>query len=226
MLKIGLTGGIGCGKSTATKAFSAKGITIIDADKIARDMVAPKTEALAEIIETFGHTLLQQDGSLNRSALKQQVFADTKKLQQLEAIMHPKIRQAIKNKLLNRSSVNSQLVNSQVVDGKLLETTSSSPLPPYIIADIPLLLEKDYIDLFDYIVVVDCLPEQQIQRVKRRDKMPTTVIRSIMDKQVSRQQRLKQATHVLDNKGTQKALLIQVDSLHTSFLLREFKESK
>jgi dephospho-CoA kinase len=204
MLNIGLTGGIGCGKSTVTEAFAAKGISIIDADKIARDIIAPKTEALADIISIFGNALLQQDGSLNRSALKQQVFADTEKLQQLEDILHPKIRQAIKN--------------------KLMKAASTLPLSPYIVADIPLLIEKDYIDLFDRIVVVDCLPEQQIQRVKQRDKMSTTIIQSIMDKQVSRQQRLKQATHILDNQESKKALLIQVNSLHASFLQCSLKQ--
>jgi len=198
MLKIGLTGGIGCGKSTVTAAFAAKGITIIDADKIGRDMVAPKTQALADIISTFGDTLLQQDGSLNRSALKQQVFANANKLLQLEAILHPKIHHAIKT--------------------KLIKAASTLPLAPYIIVDIPLLIEKNYIDLFDYIVVVDCLPEQQIQRVKQRDKMSATVIQSIMDKQASRRQRLKHATHILDNKATQKGLLTQVDSLHACLL--------
>ena len=198
MLKVGLTGGIGCGKSTVTKAFSTKGITIIDAEHIARDLVAPNTETLSEIINTFGKLLLQQDGSLNRSALKQQVFSDANKLRQLEAILHPKIRQVIKN--------------------KLAEGESSPAVSPYMIADIPLLLEKDYIDLFDKIVVVDCLPEQQIQRVRQRDEMSVTVIQSIMEKQVSREQRLQQATHILDNQATEKELLIQIEALHLSFL--------
>jgi dephospho-CoA kinase len=198
MLKIGLTGGIGCGKSTVTKVFSTKGITIIDADHIARDLVAPNTETLSEIIKTFGEILLQQDGFLNRSVLKQQVFSDANKLRQLEAILHPKIRQVIKN--------------------KLTEAESSPAESPYIIADIPLLFEKNYIDLFDKIVVVDCLPKQQIQRVRQRDEMSVIVIQSIMKKQISRDQRLQQATHILDNQATEKELLIQIDALHVSFL--------
>jgi dephospho-CoA kinase len=201
MIKIGLTGGIGCGKSTVTAAFAAKGIDIIDADKIARDIVTPKTTALKEISETFGHSLVRQDGSLDRTALKQLVFSDEKKLTQLEAILHPKIYHTIKN--------------------KLTKNEQQSMTSPYIIADIPLLIEKNYINLFDQIIVIDCLPEQQIQRVLQRDKMNRTMIQSIMDKQISRQQRLKQATHILDNSGTKKNVLRQVESLHKHFTLNE-----
>ncbi|MCK5917228.1 MAG: dephospho-CoA kinase, partial [Cocleimonas sp.] len=179
MIKVGLTGGIGCGKSTVTDAFARKGILIIDADKIAHTIVKPNTEALNEISATFGHSL-QQDGSLDRVALKKLVFSDTHKLKQLEAILHPKIHLEIKNKL---------------------QHSTESAGSPYIIADIPLLIEKNYVDLFDQIIVVDCLPEQQIQRVQQRDGTDIKIIQSIMDKQLSRTQRLKYATHILDNSG-------------------------
>jgi dephospho-CoA kinase len=198
VIKVGLTGGIGCGKSTVTKAFSRKGITIIDADKIAHDIVAPDTDALDEISATFGNALLQHDGSLNRVAVKKLVFSDEDKLKQLEAILHPKIHFAIRNKLQQES-----------------EKLATSP---YIIADIPLLIEKNYLDLFDQIIVVDCFPEQQIQRVQQRDGMNSKIIQSIMSKQVNRQQRLKQATHILDNSGSKKKLLQQIDSLHEDFI--------
>jgi dephospho-CoA kinase len=193
MLKIGLTGGIGCGKSTVTADLANIGISIIDADKIAHEIVAPDTQALSEIITIFGTTLLQKNGFLNRNALKQQVFSDRTKLKQLEAILHPKIRQTIKK--------------------RLTETKPTSISLPYIVADIPLLIEKDYMDLFDSIVVVDCLPEQQIQRIKQRDKMNITTIQSIIKKQVSRQQRLKQATYIINNQGTKKELRQQIDAL-------------
>lgn len=197
MIKIGLTGGIGCGKSTATNAFALKGITIIDADKIARDVVKPHSEALHEIIAMFGHALLQQDGSLDRAALKKQVFSDTNKLRQLEAILHPKIHRDIKNKL---------------------QQGAESASVPYIIADIPLLIEKGYLDLFDKTIVIDCLPKQQIQRVQERDGTNIKIIESIMNKQISRQQRLKQATHILDNSTSKESLLQQLDLLHEHFI--------
>ncbi len=197
MIKIGLTGSIGCGKSTATNAFALKGVAIIDADKIAHDVVKPNSEALSEITAAFGNALLQQDGSLDRTALKQQVFSDANKLKQLEAILHPKIYLEIKN--------------------KLQQSTNANGLP-YIIADIPLLIEKNYMGLFDKIIVVDCLPEQQIQRVQQRDGLDIKIIQSIMDKQVNREQRLKNATHILDNSGSKASLLRQLDSLHEGFI--------
>ena len=197
MIKIGLTGGIGCGKSMVTHAFALKGITIIDADKIARDVVKPNSETLSEIIAIFGNALLQQDGSLDRTELKKQVFSDANKLKQLEAILHPKIYLEIKNKLQQSTNINGS---------------------PYSIADIPLLIEKHYMGLFDQIVVVDCLPEQQIQRVQQRDGLNIKIIQSIMDKQVSREQRLKYATHILDNSGSKESLLRQIDSLHEHFI--------
>ncbi|MCK5895591.1 MAG: dephospho-CoA kinase [Cocleimonas sp.] len=194
MIKIGLTGGIGSGKSTVTDVFFLKHIPIIDADKIARDLVKPKTDALKEIVETFGKIVLQEEGGLNREALKKQVFSDAKKLKQLELILHPKIYHIIKEKLLTSGGKNTEVA--------------------YVIADIPLLIEKGYIDLFDQLVVVDCLPEQQIQRVLQRDTMDIKMIETIMEKQVSREERLKYATYVLDNSGTKQALLLQIESLH------------
>ncbi len=198
MIKVGLTGGIGCGKSTVTKSFASKGIRIIDADKIAHAIVAPKTTALKEIIATFGESLLQQDGSLNRVALKKQVFSDPKKLLRLESILDPKIYSAIKE---------------QLVKSETLANTSS-----YVVADIPLLIEKNYQKLFDYIVVVDCLPEQQIKRIQQRDNMELEIIQSILDKQLSREKRLKQATHILDNTGSKEQLLLQIEALHQDFI--------
>jgi dephospho-CoA kinase len=198
MIKIGLTGGIGCGKSTVTDAFSLKHIPIIDADKIARDLVKPETDTLKEIIDTFGKTVLQANGGLDRAVLKKQVFSDRKKLKQLELILHPKIYHSIKKKLLE----------SDLKDENI----------PYVIADIPLLIERNYIDLFDQIIVVDCLPEQQIQRVLQRDSMDKKMIQTIMEKQLSREERLKHATYVLDNRGTKQALSLQMESLHNTLL--------
>lgn len=198
MIKIGLTGGIGCGKSTVTTIFSDKGIRIIDADKIAHQMVAVNTMALAEISTTFGANVLQQDGSLDRAILKKIIFSDEEKLKQLEAILHPKIHCAIKNKLAEHEGL---------VTGM-----------PYIIVDIPLLIEKNYMGLFDQIIVVDCLPEQQIKRIQKRDELDISMIKTIMNKQVSREERLKKATHLLDNSSSKKALLLQVNALHNDFI--------
>ena len=198
MLKIGLTGGIGCGKSTVTKAFADKGIVIVDADQVARDVVAPQTEALSEITRTFGSIVLNEEGSLNRAVLKKQVFADKDKLKQLEDILHPRIRAAIKR---------------EIEASEAYRKTS-----PYVIVDIPLLIEKGYTDWFDAIVVVDCLPEQQIERVQQRDGLEAQTIQSIIDQQISRDERLKHATFVLDNSGSKAPLLLALNLLHEHFI--------
>lgn len=198
MIKVGLTGGIGCGKSTVTDAFKKKGIVIVDADQIAREVVEPNSPALKEISEIFGSQVIQENGTLDRAALKEQVFSNTEKLNQLEAILHPKIKAAIQQ----------EMTDSEAFVDK----------SPYVIVDIPLLLEKNYNALFDHIVVVDCLPEQQIERVLQRDNMDLKIIKSIISKQIQRDDRLKHADFVLDNSTTKASLLEQVDLLHHHFI--------
>ena len=199
MLKIGLTGGIGCGKSTVTTVFHEKGITIIDADKIARELVESDPHILDQISESFGHNILSKDGLLNRGELKKQIFSDNKKLKQLEKILHPRIQSEIK--LAIQEQVDKDIGSSD-----------------YIIVDIPLLIEKNYQPLFDEIVVVDCTVEQQIKRVQQRDDIDLKTIQAIIDKQVCREERLKHASFVLDNSGTKEQLIKQINLLHTHFI--------
>ena len=199
MLKIGLTGGIGCGKSTVTKAFHKKGIAIIDADKIARELVDSNTEVLHKIVQYFGTSILEKDGRLHRGELKKQIFSDDEKLKKLEAILHPKIRSEIERAIKVKSNHKDYSAN-------------------YIIVDIPLLIEKNYMKLFDEILVIDCLPEQQIQRVQQRDGINLSIIQSIIDKQIERTNRLRYATFTLDNSGTQEFLRQQINSLHEHFI--------
>ena len=194
MLKIGLTGGIGCGKSTAVDAFRALGADIIDADKISKDLVKTGNPVLAEIVRVFDKSILLPNGDLNRDKLKEIVFSDAQALQKLEVIIHPRIRTEINHQIavLNDSA--------------------------YVIVDIPLLLEKNYSELFDRIVIVDCLPEQQIKRVIQRDELDVVTIKSIIKTQVSRETRLIAATDVLDNSGNINTLKDQVENLHKDFL--------
>lgn len=198
MLKVGLTGGIGCGKSTAVNAFRALGIAIIDADQIAKDLVQPGQISLTEIAEKFGEAFLLKDGSLNRALLKEKIFSDPSLLQELEAILHPRVKAEIKRQFKSLATV---------PEGN-----------SYIIADVPLLYEKGYEALFDRIIVVDCLPEQQISRVKSRDGMDSKTINRIMHTQASREDRLGIATDVLDNTKNKDALLNQINALHLEFL--------
>ena len=203
MLKVGLTGGIGCGKSTAVDAFRHLGAMIIDADQVARDIVEPGTKALTEIAELFGADILLADGGLNRNKLKNIIFSPTKEaekaLANLEKITHPIISEEIKSRM---------------------DWASSTQMSryPYILIDIPLLVEKEYESLFDRIVVVDCLPEQQVERVRNRDGMDEETILKIIEQQATREQRQDVATDILDNSKDIEFLLERVEQLHQQFV--------
>lgn len=190
MLKVGLTGGIGCGKSTAVDAFRALGIPIVDADQISKDMVKQGSEALKEIAKVFGNDLLLKNGELNRALLKQKIFSDLAELKKLEKILHPRIKAEIQNQI---SAIKNQT---------------------YVIVDIPLLVEKKYDSMFERIVVIDCLPEQQIKRVTVRDTLDQSSIEKIMQNQASRAQRKHVATDIIDNTQDKKNLILQINRLH------------
>ena len=200
MLKVVLTGGIGCGKSTAVDAFRVLGVPIIDADKISKDIVKAGSGTLVEIAKLFGDDILLEDGELNRQRLKDKVFTDSKALEKLELILHPAIRVEITSQILKIEN-NPDRYNS----------------PPYLIADIPLLVEKNYQALFDRVIVVDCLPDQQLERVIKRDGMTVERIKKIMNVQADREERLKSATDILDNTGDADTLRAQVKILDKKF---------
>ena len=194
MLKIGLTGGIGCGKSTAVKYFQSLGTPVIDADLIARQVVEPGQPALQHIAHAFGAAVLNPDGSLNRGLLRETVFKNTEQLAKLEAILHPIIKKSIINKI------------------------NEYKAHAYIIVDVPLLFEKNYTKLFDRVLVIDCLPDQQKQRVKQRDGSTQGVIESIMQTQVNRDTRLGLADDILKNTTSVEALYQQINCLHIKYL--------
>ena len=197
MLKVGLTGGIGSGKSTAVDAFRVLGIPIIDADQIAKDIVEPGSKALDELAEHFGKHVLAENGALDRQQLKNIIFKDNKALQKVEEILHPLIKKEIQNQT---------------------SKTTKTSTAPYLIVDIPLLVEKNYQEMFDRIIVVDCLLEQQIERVSQRDNLSSSQIQNIIKVQATREERIKHATDILDNSQTQDHLQEQIKSLHKNFL--------
>ena len=193
MLKIGLTGGIGCGKTTVAKIFEQLNVPVIDADAIAHQLVAIGQPALTEIQQAFGADILNPDGSLNRKKLRVSIFSDTERKQTLEAILHPLVYQAIQ--------------------------TALEPLnTPYCIISIPLLFETDMTGLVDRILVVDCAVKTQIERVHKRDNMTTEHILAIIDSQVSRVFRKTHADDVIDNSKTDDRLAVAVKKLHNSYL--------
>ncbi len=201
MLKVGLTGGIGSGKSTAVDAFRVLDVPIIDADKIAKDSVRKGQPALAEIVNVFGLEILLSSGELNREKLKQLVFSDPKSLTALEAILHPHIKATILQQI------------------KSVE--HSDKTPAYVVVDIPLLIEKNYQTIFDEVIVVDCSSEQQIDRVIKRDNLDLASIENIMQKQLNRKKRKQAASHVLDNSKTIDYLIEQVNQLHQYFVSKK-----
>ncbi|HEY8035901.1 MAG TPA: dephospho-CoA kinase [Methylobacter sp.] len=193
MLKIGLTGGIGSGKSTVAKIFADLNIPTLDADKIAHRLVEKGQPALAQISREFGPDILYSDGSLNRKKLRELVFSDIIQKQKLESILHPLV------------------FNSIAAELKRLTA-------PYCIISIPLLFETSMTHFVDRILVIDCPVETQIERVKARDKLTIERVQSIIDHQVSRAFRKANADDVIDNTGPDYRLAEQVKKLHNLYL--------
>jgi len=194
MYKVGLTGGIGCGKSTVADLFNQHHVPIIDADNIAHALVSIGQPALEMINNTF-ENCLTPEGTLNRHQLRDIVFQNPKKKQQLEAIMHPLIYAEIEQQLQS------------------LHAT-------YCIIAIPLLIETEMQSLVDHILVIDCTREQQLMRVKARDSLSEQQITAIIDSQATQKERLAQADSIIHNTGNESELIHQVNTLHQSFKCR------
>lgn len=190
---VGLTGGIGSGKSAVSKRFAELGIDIIDADEIARDVVAPGSIGLLEIEKHFGPSMLLEDGSLNRPALRERVFYNEEEKAWLNALLHPLIRERMH---------------------QLIEQSQSD----YCILAVPLLVENKLTVMCDRVLVVDCPEALQIARATLRDGSTTQTIKNIMAAQASRDDRLSAADDVIDNSGTLESLLPQVHALHAQYL--------
>lgn len=193
MLKIGLTGGIGSGKSTVARLFEKHGVPIIDTDEIARDLVRPNQPALKKIVQEFGPDIVAGDGELDRTRLRERVFQDPGAKSRLEAILHPAIFAELKR-------------------------LAAAIEAPYCIFVIPLLVESNAQSLVDRILVVDCPELLQIARIKSRDRMDDTLIRRILASQASRSERLSQAHDIIVNDGDLGKLEQQVNELHEFYL--------
>ncbi|MGZ4969977.1 MAG: dephospho-CoA kinase [Methylobacter sp.] len=193
MLKVGLTGGIGCGKSTVAKIFANFNIPVLDADEIAHRLVEKGQPALDQIQHEFGAAILNPSGSLNRQRLRDIVFSDLKRKQKLESILHPLVY-------------------------KTLQAELEQLTAPYCIISIPLLFETNMAGFVDRILVIDCPVETQIERVKMRDNLTIERIQSIIDNQVSRAYRKAKAEDLIDNSTTDYRLAEQVKKLHNLYL--------
>ncbi|MDO6460341.1 dephospho-CoA kinase [Granulosicoccaceae sp. 1_MG-2023] len=196
MLRIALTGGIASGKTTVSDAFAGLGVPVIDADINARAVVEPGTPALQALVGLFGTAILEDNGELDRKALRQIVFRDEQARKQLEAVLHPAIR-----------SLSEQQSHDFAAAGH-----------PYLIHAIPLLLETGQAGDFDRVIVVDVPVELQIERVMQRDNCDRPHAEAIIRSQASREQRLQAATDVITNHGSTDDLRAQVMALHSKIL--------
>jgi len=190
---IGLTGGIGSGKTTVSDLFSNLGIEVADADVAARQVVLPGSQALLSIQAHFGDQAIMADGSLNRQALRKQVFNNEDERKWLEALLHPLIRQQLQEQLKAAQS-------------------------PYAILSSPLLLETDQYQLVDRILVIDIPEELQLERATKRDASKREQIKAIMAAQMSRKERCARADDIILNDTTPQALQASVLALHQQYL--------
>lgn len=193
MLKIGLTGGIASGKSTVSQLFSAFGIKIIDADLISHQLVEPGQPSLEKITQTFGSKMLLNNGELDRIQLRQLIFSDPNAKQQLEAILHPKIRQQLIRQSDNSSS-------------------------PYCILSVPLLAEAKMTSLVNRILVIEIDSDEQLKRLCQRDNISRSEAMDIMAIQSSSQQRTTVADDIISNNNSPDKLNSAVANLHKKYL--------
>ena len=191
--RVGLTGGIASGKSTAAKFFGALGVPILDSDQVARDVVEPGQPPLERLVERFGRKILTVDGHLDRPALRDIVFSDPKARADLEALTHPAI-------------------------GAAMEARSAAAGGPYQILVIPLLVEKNLASHVDRVLVVDCDEELQIRRLRDRDGSTPEQVQAILKAQAPRAARLKAADDVIHNDTDMSAVRDQVAALHQRYL--------
>ncbi len=189
MLRVGLTGGIGSGKSEVSRRLAECGAVVIDADALAREAVAPGSEGLLEVVEVFGPGILDADGALDRPALGKRVFGDEQARRHLELIIHPRVRT------------------------RAAELEAKAADDAVVVHDIPLLVETGQADAFDVVVVVDVSPDVQLDRLTTVRGMSVEEAQDRMAAQATREQRLSAADHVIDNSDGLADLSQQVAAL-------------
>lgn len=193
VFRVALTGGIASGKSTVARLFAALSVPVIDSDVIAREVVHKGQPALAAIRERFGQSVLAPDGTLDRAALRQRIFSNPEEKQALEDILHPRIR-------------------------ALMAQRSATAGGPYQIFEIPLLAETGGREFVDRVLVIDCDPERQIERVLARDGVQREHAEQILAQQATREQRLAIADDVIVNDTSRDVLAVRVLALHRDYL--------
>ena len=194
---IGLTGGIGCGKSTVAALFQALGIPVIDSDIISHQLTQPGGKAIPPIRNVFGPDVVNPDGGLDRTAMRQKIFSDPVARQQLEAILHP------------------------LIHAEMFSQAQAAPPAPYLVMVVPLLFEAShYRELVQRALVVDCPEATQITRTMQRSSLKKQEVRAIMAQQLPRAERLALADDVIENTGTLDELRTKTLQLHQFYLNR------
>lgn len=197
MLIVGLTGGIGSGKTTVSNLFADLGIDIVDTDVIAHDLVNHDPSVLKQIVTLFGDDILQDDRTLDRKKLAKIIFNQKEGKQQLEGILHPKIRAVVQNQLQNCKS-------------------RDTP-PKYVIVVIPLLFETEFNDLLDRVLVVLADEPIRVQRIKQRDHRSLEQIQAIISSQVGDEKRISEADDIIENNHDLAALKDQIKQLDNKY---------
>lgn len=194
MYVVGITGGIGSGKTTVSNLFAELGVTVIDADIVAREVVEPGQPAMQQIAKEYGDAVVLPDGHLNRAAMREIVFADPSKRARLEEITHPAIRARMMEQL----------------------TTATSD---YAIMVLPLLVDTGHWEMIDRVLVVDVDEHTQLERVMNRDHLPEHQVNAILDAQVSREERLAAADDIILNSHDIDHLQKEVAHLHAIYMV-------
>ena len=190
---VGLTGGIGSGKSAAANFFQNEGITVIDADGLSREVIEEGTPGFVSIVEYFGSKIIDSDGSINRAHLRKEVFDDDKKKKLLESIIHPLVRELMVKKIAASKS-------------------------PYSIVMVPLIFETNSMSNYNRILVIDCDPKLQLERAMLRDNNSKAQIEKIMDSQCSREERISIANDIIPNNDSLENLKIRSIAMHKFYL--------
>ena len=197
---VGLTGGIGSGKSAAAEEFGRLGVTVVDTDAIAHDLTGPGGAAVAEVKRLFGPEFVAATGAMDRKRVRELVFADPAQKKRLESLLHPLIR---------------------AESERLIAAAGAEKPGSYVVHVVPLLIESpDYRQRVDRVLVVDCPEALQVARVRQRSGLPEAAARRIIDSQIQRETRLAAADDVIDNSSTIAALQQQVRRLHENYLAR------
>jgi dephospho-CoA kinase len=191
VLTVGLTGGIGSGKSAVTRLLAERGAAVVDADVVAREVVAPGTPGLAAVVEAFGEQVLRPDGSLDRAALGKRVFADPEQLARLNAVVHPRVGERTAALMAEAEAGGARV----------------------LLHDVPLLVENGLAGLYDLVVVVAASPATQLDRLVRLRGMSEQDARARIDAQAPLADKLAVATHVVHNDGSREQLHAQVERL-------------